>query len=94
MIPIPFFLADFKKAVKNYAYNSETNPHPVFYFETKEVIYFYKIIKSVLYYTSISTLVEEGKNPIDISGLKLEFSPIVELPEQLLKPKQFQGIIS
>lgn len=86
------FLTDFRSFVKTTSIKSEENIHPVFYYENVEEgrTWFYKPIGSVLYYVSVT---KEDLKDITISGLKQELKAI-EIREQLVKPKQIQGIIS
>ncbi len=91
MMNIRLFLQDFRRFVKSKSFNSEENLHPVFYWEDDTEIYFYKPEGYVLYYLHIlkSDKLPEGDS---ITGLKREFFAI-EIPDQLVKPKPFQGII-
>ena len=91
MMKIRLFLQDFRDFVKSKAFKSEENLHPVFYWEDDTEIYFYKPEGYVLYYLHIlkTDKLPEGDT---IAGLKIEFV-VTEIPEQLVKPKQFQGII-
>ena len=90
---IPLFLNDFRSFVRTLSINSEENPHPVFYFEDDTEMYFYKPIKEVLYYTIISKSEELPEN-LDLNLLKRDEFNAIEIPEQILKPRQFSGIIS
>lgn len=87
---ISLFLSDFRAFVRNKAFNSETNEHPVFYYESDEVIYFYKPIGSIIYVTEVSTL--ELPENLNIEGLKTEFDAI-EVPKLLEPPKQITGTL-
>ncbi len=91
---IPLLFPDFRRFVRNKAFNSETNEHPVFYFETEEGTYFYKPEGIILYYIYILNT-DELPDGHTIKGLKQEFSAI-EIKEQLARPKiiQTQGTIS
>lgn len=90
---IYLFLSDFRSFVRNYAFSSESNTHPCFYFETLEKIYFYKPIETVLYCCELdkSTIPQD----INVDSLKQEFKAI-ELPEQIKETKTIQvnGVIS
>ncbi len=87
MNSFPLFLPDFRAFVRNKAFTSAENVHPVFYFESDEAIRFYKVIGYVTYITTVFKT-EELPEGITIKGLKTEFQA-TELPSQPDAPKTF-----
>ena len=76
---IPLFFSDFKRFVKSEQFKGAM-VHPVLYFETEEVITFYKPVESVIYFTTIDKLTMP--KDIDLKNLKIEFNA-TELPMRL-----------
>jgi len=85
------FLPDFRSFVKNIAFNSEYNPHPVFYFEDDSLIYFYKPVGEIIY--KVILFKEALPENLTVSSLKLEFEAI-ELPSRPDQPTIISGTIS
>ncbi len=88
MEPIWLFLPTFRKFVRDANFNSEENKLPVFYYEYEVEIWFYKLWEGTLFYVRI--LQSDSPKDTTIENLKnIEFVA-EELPEQLIKLKQFQ----
>lgn len=87
---IKLFLPDFRSMVKSIAFNAESNPHPVYYYETPEIIFFYKPIGYIIYYVDLNKI--DMPNNISPDELKSQLGAI-EIPEELFIPKQFMGTV-
>ena len=91
MNTFPLFLPDFRAFVRNKAFNSESNEHPVFYFEDDLSIKFYKPIGYIVYTTLILKI---EKLPMDITDIIKELKKeATELPSQPDAPTSFSGTI-
>ena len=88
---IKLFLPDFRYFVRNKAFNSEGDEHPVFYYEELNIIYFYKPIGNVLY--CLELMKDVLPENITIDGLKSEFRAI-QIPLKIDAPKSITGTIS
>ncbi len=85
---IYLFLPDFRGLVKDLSIVPEGvgYNHPVFYYETKEIIYFYKPVGSIIYCLEIS------KNEISPKELKQEFKAI-EITKEIMPSLSFTAQI-
>ncbi len=63
MIKIPLVLEDFRALLENKTNLEEKQLHPVFFYDQDEIIFFYKVIGYVLYYSeSIKEFLPETIN--------------------------------
>lgn len=85
---IKLFLTDFQSIVRHLQFNSETNVHPVFYFETADTIFFYKPVEFVMYYVEL----QKNNLPKDIivDTLKAEFRAIEMMENSINNPVSFE----
>jgi len=88
---INLFLPDFRFFVRNKKFTTESNEHPVFYYEEDEIIYFYKPIGNIVYYI---VLMKEGlPEDITVDSLKQEFDAI-QIPKRIDSPKIITGTLA
>ncbi len=86
MKPIWLFLQTFRGFIKDIRFKSENERLPVFYYEDKFELWFYKFIEGTLFYTKI--LKSAPPTDVTITILKNNEFRAVEIPEQLIKPKE------
>ena len=86
------FLPDFRELIRGRDFKAEENLHQLMYYESDEIIRFYKPLEFVVY---ITTIFKEEKLLQDILDVIKELkSKATELPVQPDAPKVISGTIN
>jgi len=78
---VKLFLNDFRAMVRNQSFGSETNLHPIFFFENESKCLFYKPINSIVYW--IEVIKSDLPADITLENLKYNEFNAIEILEPI-----------